>query len=291
MPRRAAPRPRVPAGSVAMAGRLTGVYPFASPGGWNLIGRTERVLFDPFASEPALIQAGDRVRFLASDLPVDADYPRTQPFPASMPVIEVVDGGTAHDRAGRRTAGPSPAGRAVVRLPGSAGRARREPRRRQHGERRPPRMHGQRAHAAFPRHHPLRGDGSRPRRRPGARGPRPLARPERTRGRGAPRQRPLHARPPVGAARVRRLRGRRHRARSPGVALDGPRGRLRGIRRTRAQGQRPPVAGPRAGGGGGGRRASPRRRRARSCCARWPGPRTTCSRTRRAHVWRPRPTR
>jgi KipI family sensor histidine kinase inhibitor len=104
MPRRAAPRARVPAGSVAVAGRLTGVYPFASPGGWNLIGRTERVFFDPFASEPALVQAGDRVRFLASDLPVDADYPRTQPFPASMPVIEVVDGGllTTVQDGGRR---------------------------------------------------------------------------------------------------------------------------------------------------------------------------------------------
>ena len=103
-PRRAAPRPRVPAGSVAMAGRLTGVYPFASPGGWNLIGRTERVFFDPFGAEPALVQPGDRIRFLASDLPVDADYPRTQPFPASMPTIEVVDGGllTTVQDGGRR---------------------------------------------------------------------------------------------------------------------------------------------------------------------------------------------
>ena len=102
--RRAAPRPRVPAGSVALAGRLTGVYPFTSPGGWNLIGRTERVLFDPFADAPALIQAGDRVRFLASDLPVDADVPRTQPFPASVPTIEVLDGGllTTVQDGGRR---------------------------------------------------------------------------------------------------------------------------------------------------------------------------------------------
>ena len=102
--RRAAPRPRVPAGSVAMAGRLTGVYPFASPGGWNLIGRTERVLFDPFADAPALIRPGDRVRFLASDLPVDADMPRTQPFPASVPTIEVIDGGllTTVQDGGRR---------------------------------------------------------------------------------------------------------------------------------------------------------------------------------------------
>lgn len=103
-PRRATPRPRVPAGSVALAGRLTGVYPFASPGGWNLIGRTDRVLFDAFADGPALIQPGDRVRFLASDLPVDADYPRTQPFPASVPTLEVVDGGllTTVQDGGRR---------------------------------------------------------------------------------------------------------------------------------------------------------------------------------------------
>ena len=58
------PRERVPAGSVAIADGQTGVYPFASPGGWRLIGRTELAMFDPSATEPVLIRAGDRVRFV-----------------------------------------------------------------------------------------------------------------------------------------------------------------------------------------------------------------------------------
>ena len=58
------PRERVPAGSVAIADGQTGVYPFASPGGWRLIGRTELAMFDPSAAEPVLIHAGDRVRFV-----------------------------------------------------------------------------------------------------------------------------------------------------------------------------------------------------------------------------------
>jgi antagonist of KipI len=93
MPRRDSPRPRVPAGSVAVAGPFTGVYPFASPGGWNLIGRTGQVLFDPLAPRPALIQPGDRVRFARSRAAFDGPMPRTQPFPAYRPSIEVVEGG------------------------------------------------------------------------------------------------------------------------------------------------------------------------------------------------------
>ena len=62
-PRRATPRVKVPAGSVAIGGTQTGVYPSASPGGWNLIGRTARVLFDPSLSSPALFRVGDRVKF------------------------------------------------------------------------------------------------------------------------------------------------------------------------------------------------------------------------------------
>ena len=58
------PRERVPAGSVAIADGQTGVYPFASPGGWRLIGRTDLAMFDPSAAEPELIHAGDRVRFV-----------------------------------------------------------------------------------------------------------------------------------------------------------------------------------------------------------------------------------
>lgn len=62
-PRRATPRPRVPAGSVGIGGTRTGVYPVESPGGWNLIGRTPLVLFDPDGTRPAVLRAGDRVRF------------------------------------------------------------------------------------------------------------------------------------------------------------------------------------------------------------------------------------
>lgn len=63
-PRRSSPRPRVAAGSVALAGSHTGIYPLDSPGGWNLIGRAvNTVLFDPNRDPPILLKAGDRVRF------------------------------------------------------------------------------------------------------------------------------------------------------------------------------------------------------------------------------------
>lgn len=63
-PRRTSPRERVPAGSVAIAGEQTGVYPLAMPGGWQLIGRTEAVLFDPLRDPPALFRPGATVRFV-----------------------------------------------------------------------------------------------------------------------------------------------------------------------------------------------------------------------------------
>jgi biotin-dependent carboxylase-like uncharacterized protein len=63
-PRRATPRKRVPAFSVGIAGRYTGVYPSASPGGWHLLGTAGAVrLFDPCSDAPVLLQPGDRVRF------------------------------------------------------------------------------------------------------------------------------------------------------------------------------------------------------------------------------------
>lgn len=62
-PRRATPRTSVPAGSVGIGGAQTGVYPLATPGGWNLIGRTPLRLFDAARGEPSLLQAGDRVKF------------------------------------------------------------------------------------------------------------------------------------------------------------------------------------------------------------------------------------
>ena len=63
LPRRAEPRTRVPAGSVAVATSLTGVYPVDSPGGWHLIGHCPVPMFDAAASPPALLAPGDRVRF------------------------------------------------------------------------------------------------------------------------------------------------------------------------------------------------------------------------------------
>lgn len=65
VPRRGTPRTRVPAGTVAVANRQCVIYPYDLPGGWNLIGRTPRVLFDPTAAEPCLLAPGDLVRFLA----------------------------------------------------------------------------------------------------------------------------------------------------------------------------------------------------------------------------------
>jgi antagonist of KipI len=62
-PRKATPRPRIPAGSVGIAGRQTGVYPRPSPGGWQLIGRTPLQVFDPGREPASLFRAGDRVKF------------------------------------------------------------------------------------------------------------------------------------------------------------------------------------------------------------------------------------
>lgn len=64
LPRRGTPRLRVPAGSVAIAGRQTGIYPAATPGGWLLIGRTDARVWDPRRDPPALLAPGERVRFV-----------------------------------------------------------------------------------------------------------------------------------------------------------------------------------------------------------------------------------
>lgn len=65
LPRRSSPRPRVPAGSVGIAGVQTGIYPIDTPGGWHLLGRTDLVLFDPGRNPPALLDVGDVIRFEA----------------------------------------------------------------------------------------------------------------------------------------------------------------------------------------------------------------------------------
>jgi antagonist of KipI len=114
-PRHRTPRVRVPPGSVALAGRQTAVYPGASPGGWQLIGRSSVPLFDPGRDEPSLIAPGDRVRFVeVSDFQEPAAPVPISP-PSQRPVVAVVEGGlltTVQDagRVGMRRLGVGGAG-------------------------------------------------------------------------------------------------------------------------------------------------------------------------------------
>lgn len=94
LPRRATPRTRLPAGSVAIAGRQTGIYPAASPGGWHVLGRTNARLFDPARRPPALLQPGDRVRFRrVASLALEEPPADAVAAAASEPVVEVIDPG------------------------------------------------------------------------------------------------------------------------------------------------------------------------------------------------------
>lgn len=68
MPRHATPRTQVPAGSVGIGGQQTGIYPFSSPGGWQLLGRTDLPLFDLAKNPPTLLQAGDTLSFVAVEV-------------------------------------------------------------------------------------------------------------------------------------------------------------------------------------------------------------------------------
>ena len=67
VPRLATPRTRTPAGSVAVAGTMSGIYPAPLPGGWRIIGRTPVRVFDPWRDPPAWLAPGDRVRFVPTD--------------------------------------------------------------------------------------------------------------------------------------------------------------------------------------------------------------------------------
>lgn len=66
-PRLSNPRTSIPAGSVGIGGEQTGIYPLASPGGWQLIGRTPVKPYDPTRADPILYRAGDYIRFFAVD--------------------------------------------------------------------------------------------------------------------------------------------------------------------------------------------------------------------------------
>lgn len=146
VPRRATPRTRIPAGAVALAGPYSGIYPTASPGGWQLIGSTEAVLFDLERQPPALLAAGAPVRFVpAAREPVHlsraehtgwSDVAQERPT-GSAHALEVVQPGPQllvqdQGRAGHGGQGVSTSGaadraalreanRAVGNLPGEAG--------------------------------------------------------------------------------------------------------------------------------------------------------------------------
>jgi KipI family sensor histidine kinase inhibitor len=114
-PRHKTPRVRVPAGSVGLAGRLTGIYPVASAGGWQLVGRTSVRLFDPWREEPALVAPGDRVRFVPVAELKEPMMRETTPARAVAPVVLVREPGlltTVQDagRRGRRRLGVSGSG-------------------------------------------------------------------------------------------------------------------------------------------------------------------------------------
>lgn len=133
LPRRSSPRTKVPAGSIGIAGEFTGVYPRASPGGWQLLGHTGETLWDPDRDPPALLAPGTRVRFHAVDsspLAGDDDEPagRAAPMPGAQESgIEVVRPGalsTVQDlgRPGMAALGVSPSGAADRRSSALANR-------------------------------------------------------------------------------------------------------------------------------------------------------------------------
>ena len=118
LPRRVTPRLAVPAGSVAIGGGQAGIYPFSSPGGWHVLGRTGVTLFDPCAERPALLQQGDRIRFEPVDRIEMPDPIRViSRDPAGSRWIEVIEPGgltTVQDlgRPGHESSGVSPGGAA-----------------------------------------------------------------------------------------------------------------------------------------------------------------------------------
>jgi KipI family sensor histidine kinase inhibitor len=133
VPRRATPRTRVPVGAVALAGRFCGIYPSASPGGWQIIGRTGVELFDAANDPPALLPPGTRVRFVpVDDQPQPPRRRRDSPAAEGQASVTVVrsgtlttvqDGGrrgTAHLGVPRAGALDAPAARLANRLVGNS---------------------------------------------------------------------------------------------------------------------------------------------------------------------------
>ncbi len=114
-PRLSSPR-KVAAGSVAIAGDQAGIYPFASQGGWHVIGRTDAVLFDPLRDPPALLQPGDKVRFAEMETlkQPEPSSLETESLPGGIRVIEpgALSSVQDHGRWGHQHLGVSPGGAA-----------------------------------------------------------------------------------------------------------------------------------------------------------------------------------
>lgn len=108
LPRRASPRTRVPAGSVGIGGRQTGIYPFATPGGWHLVGRTTACLFDPRRTPTSLLQVGDRVRFIVRKGHAPAPHPSRAGDRKAHALTPRV--GEVQDEASPEAASPPPPG-------------------------------------------------------------------------------------------------------------------------------------------------------------------------------------
>ncbi len=114
-PRHASPK-KVAAGSVAIAGNQAGIYPFSSQGGWHVIGRTDTVLFDPHRDPPALLQPGDKVRFVEMEA-LEESQPAPPEPESSSDGIRVIEPGALssiqdHGRWGNQHFGVSQGGAA-----------------------------------------------------------------------------------------------------------------------------------------------------------------------------------
>ena len=265
----ATPRVRVPAGSVGLAGRQTGVYPVSSPGGWQLIGRTSVPLLRPLA-RTAVAHRARRPRSLRRRPGLKRRLERRRRAPRRHPRRARPRAGPAHHGAGWRTLRPSALGRGMRRSRRRRGARRGEPRRRQSRGRGGARVHGRGAALEFlaPVHFAVAGAdlGAVLERAdlgdwPPPRGASVLARPgNRLRFTGRRRRLPC----------LRRVSWRDRRAAGAGLALDRSGVGLRRARRPCAARGRPH------------RLAAGERRRTRALAGRaaaWLGPRARGPRT------------
>lgn len=115
LPRRGTPRTKVPAGSVAIGGGQAGIYPFDSPGGWHLLGRTNARLFDPTMDPPALLHPGGRLKFVPVESLPPVEHSPTLPVEHGDGWIEVISPGALtsiqdSERPGYERSGVSPGG-------------------------------------------------------------------------------------------------------------------------------------------------------------------------------------